>query len=267
MPQESSILAYKTRLDFLERHKVKTNSAMSLIRFFDKQDYSVATRRSYINACIHKHKDDEKTREALNKILKPLSETLKSDAHLQKASEKQKENFVPWDEIKKKGSMAMKNEALPLEDRIMIGLYTELPPVRLDYTKMTLKDKLPKESKLNFFVCNSKEHKVVINEYKEAHIHGSIINDIPAPLCALVNSYFNENDILFDMSPNQFGRKLKKVFTALLGKPTTATSLRHSFITYMFKDAPTLLESQELAKSMGHAVSTQALYRFTNTDK
>lgn len=264
-PSATTIKAYKARLDFLHKNDVDTKDPKALFNFFKQQNYEASTARNYLAAAIYENKDNPKIKLALNDALKPISTNLENLKKTQKPTARQMAKHVAWDLVQEK---AMKELNTPTnnftnEERILIALYTLLPPARLDYIQMKMYTKEPSEPVGNYFICNSKNRTVVINEYKEAVKHGQIRTEMPEKLCSLLKSYFKTYSILFPVSPTTLGNRITKVFSKLLGTPMTSTALRHSYISYKFKDAPTFKESSEIAEHMGHTVSTQQFYRFT----
>lgn len=206
----------------------------------------------------------------IQKMIKETNDKITKEEVEQIISNTQKAKDEKWDVIKDKSLPYINDETKPLQDRILVGLYTHLVPHRLDYTYAKLYKEEPVEKKGTYFIINEKEQIVVINEHKTAWKKGAIREVLPERLKEMILNWYAEKPDaeMFMMTENNFGKHLTKIFRKITGKPMTATSLRHSRINHFYGDnAPMMKESKELADLMGHSVTEQQAYRFRPAEK
>lgn len=176
---------------------------------------------------------------------------------------------IPWETIISwRDSDEFKT--LSIETRFLIGLYTYLPPQRLDYTPMRIVGRLPKtlEAGMNYIVITKKTAKVVFHAYKTAKFHGDMTLAAPKELFDLLIEYLGDRrkGYLFEsgnvaLTESALGKRLRAIFIAKYSKVFGANNLRHSFITYQNKGAPSITKMKEDAAAMGHNVITHQSYR------
>jgi hypothetical protein len=184
-------------------------------------------------------------------------------------TEKHKEGFVPYNEIKAmrwtlpKGSM----------ERLLLALYTDIYPLRADFNKVYLYDApngLPNTTEANYIHLQKKGCRLVLREYKTSGTHGVFEKDLPETLCQEIHDslekhprnwlFINANKEPFELS-NSFihyvNHKLKRIF----GKPLTISLIRHSFISTLDFNKLTIAEKEQIAKEMTHTTRLQDQYR------
>jgi len=261
MPTGNTVSIYSTRLEFLAKNKVDTKSPEALQKFFDKKNYTLNTRRAYINACLFEHSALPTIKDKLSKMLEPYSEKAAELAKSQEPTPRQKAQYTPWEEIEKRSKAFVASNA-DLEDRLLVALYTEMPPVRLDYVDMKLYRKEIKSKHENYFVLSKARNVVVLNAYKTSNKYGTIVQPLTPVLIELVKEYFSVHTSFMAKGSNYLSKKIKSVFSKILPKPITVNGLRHSFITDKFKGTPSIKESEGIARMMGHSLQLQQQYRF-----
>ncbi len=176
---------------------------------------------------------------------------------------------IPWETI-----IAWRDsdefKALPILTRFLVGLYTYLPPQRIDYTPMRIVGRLPKvlEVGMNYVVIAKKSAKFVFHAYKTSKTHGDRTHVVPKPLFDLLGEYLGDKrtGYLFQtgdvpITESALAKRLRTIFIAKFDKVFGANNLRHSFITYQHKGMPSILEMKESAAAMGHNVITHQSYR------
>jgi hypothetical protein len=187
----------------------------------------------------------------------------------QEPTEKQVAAHIPWETIITwRDSDEFK--ALPIQTRFLVGLYTYLPPQRIDYTPMKIVGRLPKamEAGMNYAVMTKKTAKFVFHAYKTAKVFGDITHVVPKPLFDLLCEYLGDRrtGYLFQtgdvpITEVALATRLRTIFISKFSKVFGANNLRHSFITYQNKGAPSMSKLKEDALSMAHSVITHQSYR------
>jgi hypothetical protein len=249
-------------------------------------DMKITTRKNYIAAIIvalttdkDKYADALKEyREYLAIIVEEYNKQLKS----QTKSKKQEDNWVSMDELKeivsgykkeiRKLDLANKelwsNKEFNLYQLYLVGLlYTELPPVRLDYSNMMLiteKDyKKLKEKDKNYLVLVSRNKKYFsLGSYKTEDKYGVHIIEIPTIINSVINKFLQHNTTGYFLvntqrnmlTDNGLTKLLNKVFAAT-GKKISSTMIRHIYLSGKYDANQEEMEKD--AAAMLHSVGTQ----------
>lgn len=163
-------------------------------------------------------------------------------------------------------------------ERLIFGLYTLLPPRRLDYRFLTLiKDKndLLNETDLNYIYLDGDNITFIFNEYKTKFKYKQQQFEFNKPnLAFIINDYINKFDIqnnehLFTdkknkiMTHDKFSKLIKKVFYKVYQKKITMNDIRHSWSNKINQEIhhTTLKELTEITNYMGHSVIENLKYR------
>jgi len=196
----------------------------------------------------------------------------------QKMSQTEKENWVMMKEIREKYGEyfkmvnAMFSHKAVFDDRIIIEFFilalmsgvAGIPPRRsLDYSLMRIRN-FNKE-KDNYY----DKGKMVFNVYKTAKTYGRItinVKEMAPELNTLLKKWvqINPTDYLLyssndkPLSPSQIAKHNNKIWD---GKKVSCDIYRHSFLTDYYKnDRPTYIQMEDMAKLMGHSISTALQY-------
>jgi integrase len=240
----------------------KDDDIDSLEAYFQERKYSLPSKRVNINACLNKHKSNVPLCDKLRKWVLDLKIELDKSNENQEISEKQEAKHIDWDKLLEIAVPAINNEKYPLEERILIGLYTQLQPVRNDYTHMKLYTEEPEVKKGTYFIINDTKKEVVINDHKTAKKNGAIRQHLPERLAEMITMWFKDETEMFPISENAMSLRIRSLFKHIFGKPLTICSLRHSRITFLYKNAPMPKEAKQVANAMGHSVGEAHQYRF-----
>mgnify|MGYP003645145562 FL=1 len=249
-------------------------------------EMKITTRKNYIAAIIvalttdkDKYEDVLKEyREYLSIIVEEYTKQLKT----QKKSEKQEANWASMKELKeivsgykkeiRKLDLANKelwsNKEFNLYQLYLVGLlYTELPPVRLDYSNMMLITetdyKKLKEKDKNYLVLVSRNKKYFsLGSYKTEDKYGVHIIEIPPVINSVINKWLSHNTTGYFLvntqrnmlTDNGLTKLLNKVFVDT-GKKISSTMIRHIYLSGKY-DA-NQAEMEKDAAAMLHSVGTQ----------
>jgi len=259
---ETSKKEYARIIKAIETNGYKDDDIESLTAYFEKQKYSIASKRVNINACMNKHKLDVPYYEQLKKWMLELRDELYKSKEDQIITEKEEKKHMGWNDILEIAVPAINNEKYSLEDRILIALYTQLDPVRNDYTHLKLYKEEPEIKTGTYFIINDAIKEVVINNHKTAKKHGAIRQHLPERLSEMIVMWFKDETEMFPIAENAMSLRIRRLFNKVFGKPLTICSLRHSRITFMYKNDTRPREAKRLADNMGHTPATAQTYRF-----
>tara|TARA_R110000823_G_scaffold265083_1_gene385078 strand:+ start:121 stop:1065 length:945 start_codon:yes stop_codon:yes gene_type:complete len=249
-------------------------------------EMKITTRKNYIAAIIvalttdkDKYEDVLKEyREYLSIIVEEYTKQLKT----QKKSEKQEANWASMKELKeivsgykkeiRKMDLANKelwsNKEFNLYQLYLVGLlYTELPPVRLDYSNMMLITetdyKKLKEKDKNYLVLVSRNKKYFsLGSYKTEDKYGVHIIEIPTIINSVINKWLSHNTTGYFLvntqrnmlTDNGLTKLLNKVFVDT-GKKISSTMIRHIYLSGKYEANQAEMEKD--AAAMLHSVGTQ----------
>jgi hypothetical protein len=233
-----------------------------VIDFIDALDYSLNYKKSFYIAIVSLLKLQNSLKKELEVYrTKQLSYNNEQSKIYDKQmlSPNEEEKFMNWPDIVK----AAKQMEPDSEDHLIVSLYTLLPPLRNDFVKMKIVDEIPTDASGNYLIVGPKTSQIVLNEFKTSRKYGTQIIDVPSKLNLIIKKYLKNypTDVLFNTTEPQMSKKIGDVFEKLLGKRVTINILRHSYISYMKRNEPTLKKKEELAKSMLHSISMDEVYR------
>ena len=252
---------------------------------------ALTTQRNYIGSLLvflPLLPEAKKTLDFYKLQLEKVNEEYQKFISSHEKSDKQKDNWSTLEELKEiflkykkeiKKNKYDKKEKLSskefnyLTNYLITALYILLPPVRLDYSPMSIVDKEDDvNDKSNFLVVKSRNKKhFIINEYKSSKTYGSQKINIPSELNSIINLYlkFHKDKSSFlmntrgkELSANGLSKLLTSSFGRYSDKTITLNLLRHVYISenVKIKDADELKKENELAKIMMHSKSTQNSY-------
>lgn len=223
---------------------------------------------------------DEDFRSLLNKKIKEQKEALSNN----EMNDKQKENWVSEEDIKKKleelrkqANVFYKKKSLTpqelqrLQDYIILaimgGVYIA-PRRSLDFTEMMIDDLPKNKSNVNYIDNGS----FVFNVYKTAKTYGEQKLKIPLTLKNIIKKWKTKNptDYLFfdirhnKLTPIKLNQRLNSIFD---GKKVGSTALRRTYLTEKYEE--TINEMKDLSEDMKKMGSSknQVNHYVKNTDK
>jgi hypothetical protein len=179
---------------------------------------------------------------------------------------------VSWEDIIKK-----RNDLKPGLERLLLSMYTYIPPVRADYFDVRINP--PKSvidnSKDNFIVFDKthpEKSVLVIRDFKTANKYKEIKHALPLQLYKEIQLSLTEKprDYLFVMPTNatrpydrgSFSKWANKVLQSLFNVSITLTSLRHLFVSTLDFNNTRASELEKIGNSMGHSIAMQKGYQW-----
>ena len=168
---------------------------------------------------------------------------------------------VKWKEIKR-------IKANDTFDSALIGLYTLLPPRRVeDVNLIRLSKTLDKEKNI-LLMKDGKPAELIYNVYKTAKTYKSIRIKVPGRLSNILKKYIvdkklKDGDYLFGNSSN-FSAVVSAVFGKYIPKKISVNTLRHSYISMYLSKPRSIADKKHIGRLMGHGIGTQAKYMKLN---
>jgi hypothetical protein len=209
-------------------------------------------------------------------------------------TEKQKENWLPWEEIEKRkgevvedvskfcnGKAVNASQFEKLLQYVVLSLYTEIQPRRnQDYLDMYVVKKYNEKMPTDKNYLDLATNKFIYNKYKTAKKYGTQTQDIPETLLAVIHLFLKfhplwkgvvkrqNNPIKFlvgaDGSPLTAVNAITRILNRVFHKKIGSSMLRHIYLSDKYKDINE--EMKKDAEAMGHSVREQKEYIKKDTD-
>jgi hypothetical protein len=173
------------------------------------------------------------------------------------------ENIIEKRNKLKKGSI----------ERLLLFMYTAIPPVRNDYHNLKIYFKKPKFDVNNYLIFRQKNNSVIVlNEFKTDKTYDSITINIPPELYDEIHDSLTKEprDFLFVStqnglpynSPNTFSKWANRTLKAIFKNDISLTTLRHVYITRrdLKLETKSGIERKRIADIMGHSLNQQQKY-------
>jgi hypothetical protein len=151
---------------------------------------------------------------------------------------------------------------------IIALLYTDIPPIRLDYASFLISKNIDDLADKNgIYVDEDGEMSFILQHYKTSGIYNEKIYKPTTRLKKIIGEWIEINDTGFlfpnrshdaPMTQNAFGKMIPKVFNDT-GKKITINLIRHIWITDEV-DLKVLEQNSKLADAMCHSVGMQKAY-------
>jgi len=210
-------------------------------------------------------------------------------ADIGEMSEKQSENWINWDEVKKKYSELNSevdgfykkktiddNQYNTLLAFALLSLYVLIPPRRnKDYQLMRVVNAFTTEYDNNYNYYNLAMKRFVFNNYKTARKYGRFDQPVTAALQKALNKYLKHREqrlnvddldnqpllIKADGTPLNKSNDITRLLNKVFGKSIGSSMLRHIFITDKYGDL--FKATKNDSDSMGHSLEEQRKYHRT----
>lgn len=242
------------------------------LAWIEKHSSSLQTQKSYISAilAVFKHTPEMKKKEQKYYYdwyqgFKNIHEQIDKQYKLNEPSHKQKEAYVSFDEIVKKRESLEKGS----KERLLLSLYSYLPPLRSDFNEVYIYTEKPDEFKYSNYITLFDTPQLVLNEYKTVRKKDIFKKDLPKDLVEEIQVSLKEEPrewLFMDRGNkpylvNSYNRWANRTLKKLFDKALTISLIRHSYINSLDFNKLTVLEKENIAKDMAHTVQTQDRYR------
>lgn len=154
-----------------------------------------------------------------------------------------------------------------IEEQLIFALYTFIPPRRLEYSNMIIKENdINLDNNYNYIIIdNNNPIKFVFNNYKTNKVFGKQIYYIDDNIKNLINEHIlinnkKNSDLLFNYKSNNFGKKLTNIFKKVYSENITVRWLRISYTSYIRKQNLTNNELKIISEKMAHSLETNSKY-------
>jgi len=177
---------------------------------------------------------------------------------------------VDWQDIIKM------RESLPTgtNARLLLSLYTYLPPIRADYFEVKINPKSV-EGKDNIVLLDKTRPEnsfMIIRDFKTAAKYKEIKHPLPTPLFNEIHESLKQKprNYLFTMQTDttrpydrgSFSKWANKTLQELFKVPITLTSLRHLYVSTLDFNKTRASELEKIGNSMGHSIAMQKGYQW-----
>lgn len=153
---------------------------------------------------------------------------------------------------------------------LLIRLYKDHPPKRLDYGSLRVYKRAPQDAPGNYIIVPPRGVvTLVLQEYKTAKSMGMFTEKIPVGISNDIRASLQQHprEYLFTgrggapMSDAAYGMYVRRTFQELTGKNAGVSALRHAYITANCNPATTTVqELDNTAHSMLHSPAMQRQY-------
>jgi hypothetical protein len=242
---------------------------------------SITNRHLFISAVVGyiKHTSDGQRRsERIKRKWEDLQKSNWEERRLldlgNELTEKEKEitNAIKWkDIITKRDSLSIGSN-----ERLLLALYTFLPPVRADYFEVRINPpvSIVKDKTKSYIQIGEtgETSTLSIRDFKTVSTYKEIKHILPQELFEeIVISLANKpRKYLFTMPTDNdrpydrggFSKWANKVLHELFGLPVTLTSLRHIYISTIDFTKLRAIDLDRIARAMGHGIAMQKGYQW-----
>jgi hypothetical protein len=263
-------------LDNYNQSLIKKKKEKKTLGIFGKESY-IASIKSLFNHNTELKNDNIELFKKWDQLHLKFKEPIEHKYLSNEPSEKEKKGFIEYDEIVKIRDKIIHNKANTLK-RLLLFMYTAIPPLRADYDCLKIykkTDKIKDPNDGNYLILNSSNNsKIILNNYKTANKYHQqkidipimLFNEITQSLKLLPRQYLfitNSNEPFNTKNSYiQWANRLLK--STLNNKFITLTSFRHIYISRrdLCLESKSGLEQQKVAKAMGHSIGMQKRYNY-----
>ena len=242
------------------------------LEWIHQHSSSLQTQKSYISAilAVFKHTPDMKKNEQKYYYewyqgFKQVHEEIDKRYKTNEPSDKQKDAYVSFEEIIKKRNELKKGS----KERLLLALYTYLPPLRSDFNEVYIYIKAPEKIEHDNYIMLYNTPLLVLNEYKTVRKKDIFQKELPEELVTEIKESLKEDPrewLFMDRNEqpyrvNSYNRWVNRTLKKLFNKPLTISLIRHSYINSLDFNKLSVIEKENIAKDMAHTVNTQDRYR------
>ena len=281
----NSLNTYLSNIQKVFKDVFKNDVDMKYLNQFAKvkkylKTLTPATRKNVMTALIVLLKAFDIQKRTLNKYQKyfeVLVTDYENNYDNQTKSEKENKNWITQEQLNKKikelenkidkfdMSKLTKSQEDIIQQRLILILYSEIPPMRNDYAQM--KVYYDKEVKGENYI-HLKKKLIVLNKYKTSKTYGEKQIEIPAKVVKIVRHWVDitGNEYLLinirdrnPMTNNGLTKYLNKIFKP---KKVSTTLLRKLYLSEKYPVIHNRKDMKKDAYIMGHSLETQqGIYR------
>ena len=235
--------------------------------------YKDNTKRNFlitICAVLNGEKLYKKSYDDYYDMLMDKNKTLKSEEAKNEKNDKQKENWIEWEDVVSKydelydKAMSIKtiktsNDYNSFIDAIILRLYTDIPPRRNEYQNLVIGG-----DKGNRILLDEK--KMILDNFKTAKKEGSKSIDLPDKLVSLISSFVKKRGIekgtpLFldeNGKPPSHSNYITRRLNGIFKKNVGSSMLRHIYLSSKYGKVQDSMKDD--ADLMSHSTTQQKDY-------
>ena len=185
--------------------------------------------------------------------------------------EKRAKKMLTWPELQEaytKAKELCESNKLNFEKFLLIALYTQIDPIRADWSDMEyITDIAQVQPSKNYCCFTDKDNGFfILQEYKSSKRYGRVDIAIPTHLVEILTKHWNGggfggNKFVYSGNSNSLCHAVSRAFETVTGKATTVSLIRHARIDAFYKTDPTIGEKEDLARRMLHSPAVGERYR------
>jgi len=218
------------------------------------------TKRNYYIALAYKTKSSPSAHAAYKAAYQALNKAIKSGEAKATPSP-----AIGYSDLQTIGKMIVQEDEETLENRILAGLITQMPPVRLDYARLRVFTKVPKDYDGNYILLKGspKTSHLIVQQHKTSKTYGALQRTLTPELYEVVKEWNAKNPaaILFDVTDNLLGRRIAALMKRYVGDSITMNDIRHSYVTAARKGDKSKAQVESVAHMLGHSLAMNYDYR------
>lgn len=248
----SSIATYQRVLQALDKACIDTDNAQAIMQHASNR--SPAAQNTILNACIHRHGRLAGLQAAAAQARKDMQQQYQRTALTPAQTSQQ----VTWQQV-----LAHRDSLPDGLEKLMLTLYTRLPPIRRDYADvLVVEQHSPEAAQDHNYYCRHSTS-FVMHIYKTAKHSGTKIKAVPADVAAMIEQSLQDSPrrwLLQTRSGRPFTRNhLTQYMSRLMPGCRLSTSLLRKLARTEWAKAG-YDSSKKLAWAMDHSESTANHY-------
>jgi len=238
----------------LERYMEKEGRVYEKMSLHCRESYLTVICNIFMNSALKKEYS------SIYKKWEELYKVNKSELLLKYKSnvptKRQMKEYVSWDTLIKVRDSLPKGS----EERLLLLMYTDVPPRRLEYNRLYIGSEVGK----NYVLKEGERYKMVLGDYKTVKTYGVytcyLLESVSSELLNRENRYMFGG--LEGYSRGAYGRWVSGVLYKLFDRNMSVSSLRHIYISRedLCLHNRSEMEREVLSSSMGHSVCMQGRY-------
>lgn len=240
----------------------------------NRDNIAIATRIKYIKAvmslfrCNQTLYDDGVLYGKWNEIFLRLYTVVEKHYKSNTPNERQITGYVSFDELLRV------RDTLPIGDqrRVLISMYTEIPPVRNDYWNLRIYNEDPNDDNNNYMIIRGDNNPIIVlQKYKTSKKYGKLVINLNDKLSKEIRDSLVKDlrTYLFTTTKgykyktsSEFGIWANGVLKELFGPGFNLTMFRYIYISRrdLCLEKKSIAEQEMIAKIMGHSINMQHQY-------